>query len=241
MRLEGIHALICDCDGVLIDSEAIAGPTLVRELEARWPGADVESVVTPLLGVQTERLLLHVAALLGRTLAPEDIAAIHETVQKATRLAPMVDGVDEALAAIPLVKACASNSTSRYVKQVLSRTGLERLFHSGPFTADMVPHPKPAPDVYLMAAWNLAVDPKNCLVVEDSVAGATAAVAAGMTVLGFTGGAHDQASQALRLHEVGAGHTFDQMSQLPALVEAWINESNLSRPGTAGKRRGDFG
>lgn len=43
----GNFALICDCDGVLIDSEAVAARMLVHELEARWPGADIEPVVLP--------------------------------------------------------------------------------------------------------------------------------------------------------------------------------------------------
>ena len=53
----GNLALICDCDGVLIDSEAVAARMLVQELQARWPGADVEPVVLPLLGLRIESVL----------------------------------------------------------------------------------------------------------------------------------------------------------------------------------------
>ena len=51
------NVLICDCDGVLIDSEAVAADVLVRELDARWPGADARPAVMPLLGLRIERVL----------------------------------------------------------------------------------------------------------------------------------------------------------------------------------------
>ncbi len=69
----GHFALICDCDGVLIDSEAVAAHMLVHELEARWPDADVEPVVLPLLGLRIETVLQGTAAKLGRSLGVEDI------------------------------------------------------------------------------------------------------------------------------------------------------------------------
>ncbi|WP_321945374.1 HAD-IA family hydrolase [Paraburkholderia sp. J10-1] len=217
-------ALICDCDGVLINSEAIAGAVLVRELEARWPGVELHDVVTPLLGVQTERLLLEVASAVGRTLSTDDIAVIHRIVQQEAVTAPMVDGIAIALDNIPLTKACASNSTSTYVRAVLERTGLGAFFANRLFTADRVPNPKPAPDVYLMAAGRLGVRPESCLVVEDSVAGATAAMAAGMTVFGFTGTAHHPVAQGERLLRIGATRTFHTMSELPSLVQVWSAE-----------------
>lgn len=64
IRTEAKLALICDCDGVLIDSEAVAAAVLVEELEARWPGTDVAPVVMPLLGLRTERVLAGTASAL---------------------------------------------------------------------------------------------------------------------------------------------------------------------------------
>ncbi|AUT66574.1 HAD family hydrolase [Paraburkholderia terrae] len=223
-------ALICDCDGVLVDSEAIAGATIVRELEALWPGVEVEPVVTPLLGFRTEHVLQTTAATLGKSLTPEQIGAIHTTVGAAAIKAPMVRGIDTALASIPLLKACASNSYSAYLAHTVDRTGLRRFFEGGLFTADLVPNPKPAPDVYLFAARHMAVVPARCLVVEDSVAGATAAVSAGMTVLGYAGGAHDSEAQALKLRHVGARGTFNHMSDLPGLAETWTRELGFNWP-----------
>jgi HAD superfamily hydrolase (TIGR01509 family) len=214
-------ALICDCDGVLIDSEAVAASMLVHELEARWPDCDVEPVVLPLLGLRIERVLENAAAQLGRSLSTDDIAAIRHAVEIAAMQAPAVAGIAEALAQIALPKACASNSYRAYVQTVLARTGLEAFFGGRLYCADAVAMPKPAPDVYLAAAKGFGLASSACLVVEDSVTGVTAANAAGMTVLAFIGGGHASESQFDAFRAAGAAHVFDDMTQLPALVDQW--------------------
>jgi len=214
-------ALICDCDGVLIDSEAVAARMLVHELEARWPDSDVEPVVLPLLGLRIERVLENAAAQLGRSLSAADIDAIRHAVEIAAMQAPAVAGITEALAQIALPKACASNSFRAYVQTVLARTGLDAFFGDRLYCADAVAMPKPAPDVYLAAASGFGLASSACLVVEDSVTGVTAASAAGMTVLAFIGGGHASESQIGALRAAGAAHVFDDMTQLPMLVDQW--------------------
>ncbi|WP_144162918.1 HAD family hydrolase [Paraburkholderia sp. BCC1885] len=214
-------ALICDCDGVLIDSEAVAARMLVHELEARWPDCDVEPVVLPLLGLRIERVLEMAAAQLGRSLSAADMEAIRHAVEAAAMQAPAVAGIAEALGQIALPKACASNSFTTYVRTVLARTGLDAFFHDRLYCADSVASPKPAPDVYLAAAKGFGLASTACLVVEDSVTGVTAATAAGMTVLAFIGGGHASESQIGALRAAGAAHVFDNMAQLPALVNQW--------------------
>jgi HAD superfamily hydrolase (TIGR01509 family) len=224
------HLLICDCDGVLIDSESIAGRMLVQEIEALWPGVDAEPIVTPLLGLRIETVLLRTAETLGRSLDTAQIDAIRVVVEASAVEAPSVDGIAAALSAIALRKACASNSFTSYVEAVLSRTGLVRFFGERIFCADTVANPKPAPDVYLAAARTMRVAPGRCLVVEDSVTGVTAAAAAGMTVLGFVGGGHASEGQIDALKRAGASVVFDEMGQLPALVEQWLQNASFELP-----------
>jgi HAD superfamily hydrolase (TIGR01509 family) len=221
-----IQALICDCDGVLIDSEAVAARVLVRELELRWPGAAVAPVLMPLLGQRIERVLGGASEALGRSLIPADIDAIRAVAETEAAQAPLFPGVSAALEAVTLVKACASNSYTAVVRRVLERNDLARFFGERIYCADTVAKPKPAPDVYLAAAQGLGVTPASCLVVEDSVAGVSAARAAGMTVLGFVGGAHVGGdAHALELREVGAQEIFDDMRALPALVADWMQKA----------------
>lgn len=214
--------LICDCDGVLIDSEAVAADVLVHELEVRWPGVDVRPVVMPLLGLRTERVLAGACERTGRALAAAELDAIRRAVEVAAVEAPAVDGIEAALEQIALPVACASNSYRPYVEQALRRTGLARFFGERLYCADSVEHPKPAPDVYLAAARAAGVAPGQCLVVEDSVAGMTAAAAAGMMALGFVGGGHASPAQIAALRRVGAQRVFDDMRELPGFVAQWL-------------------
>jgi HAD superfamily hydrolase (TIGR01509 family) len=148
-----------------------------------------------------------------------DLAVMRSVVEgECDRRAQPVPGVRAAYEGIALVKAVASNSRHVRVQGLLGRTGLADLFEGGIYTADIAGRPKPDPAVYLAAAAGMGTSPSRCLVVEDSVTGVHAAVAAGATVLGFGGGEHSPPDQARRLREAGAAHVFAAMAQLPALV-----------------------
>ena len=79
-------------------------------------------------------------------------------------------------------------------------------------------HGKPAPDLLLHAAERIGVSPRHCVVVEDSLPGVAAAIAAGMTTIGFTGGAHCPPGHASRLIDAGAGLAVGTMAALMALL-----------------------
>jgi HAD superfamily hydrolase (TIGR01509 family) len=211
--------LICDCDGVLIDSEAVAFEVLQTELADLLPGRDLTAVIQPRLGLTLDDLLGDIAAEHRLTLLPARVEAIHQAVESAkVRLLRPVPGVVEALAAIALPKAVASNSDGHRVLRALQRTGLWPLFDGRVYTADQVGAAKPKPDVYLAACAGFPAAPAACLVVEDSVTGVTAAVAAGMRVIGFVGGGHAGPDQAHKLRAAGAEQTFDNMTALPELL-----------------------
>jgi beta-phosphoglucomutase-like phosphatase (HAD superfamily) len=84
------------------------------------------------------------------------------------------------------------------------------------FSATDVARGKPFPDVFLHAARSLGAAPARTAVIEDSVAGVTAGVAAGMTVYGYTAGVHSDPAEL-----AAAGATpFADMAELPALLRA---------------------
>jgi HAD superfamily hydrolase (TIGR01509 family) len=105
----------------------------------------------------------------------------------AEELSP-IEGADQvvrALTAHGVRLAVASNSSQRLVRQMLSTAGLSPAFGDRIVTSEDVAAPKPAPDLYRLAASLLSARTDDCLAVEDSPVGVTAARRAGMPVVGF--------------------------------------------------------
>ncbi|QEM83297.1 HAD-IA family hydrolase [Halomonas binhaiensis] len=224
-----MQTLIFDCDGVLVDSEVIAEATLIERLSEWLPDVDVEQALAQALGQTTEAILLGLEALSAHALPQAALALLDDEIE--ARLAQELDAIEGAAAAITVVdlpKAVVSNSRRCRVVASLSKTGLDRVLQGAPiFCAEQVERPKPDPAVYQLAANTLGVMPGNCLVVEDSVSGARAARAAGMTVIGFVGASHVPAGQADRLSELGVWRVMQRMAELPGLVEDWRSEQRL--------------
>jgi beta-phosphoglucomutase-like phosphatase (HAD superfamily) len=116
--------------------------------------------------------------------------------------------------------ACASGADRNKVELQLRKVGLFDAFEGRIFSGHETPRSKPFPDVYLAAAAALGVDPTRCAVVEDTVTGATAGVAAGAAVFGYSpGGLGHSGAEAMRA--VGASRIFTDMAELPAAMAAW--------------------
>jgi HAD superfamily hydrolase (TIGR01509 family) len=188
-------AVIFDADGVLLDSEVIYHAIELEVLGGIGLTYDPHDYRGRFMGMH-ERT--YVAALdadcrarLGRPL-PEDYLRTVRGLSKIAcdeRLA-CVPGAAAAVAGVRLPKAVASSSDAQALRRKLTHVALIEAFDPHIYSADLVAHGKPHPDIFLHAAAALDVDPARCLALEDSVNGVTAARAAGMTVWGFTGGGH---------------------------------------------------
>jgi HAD superfamily hydrolase (TIGR01509 family) len=213
--------LICDCDGVIIDSEIVCDRILMDMLREAYPGRDLAPALAGSFGLQTSDILVRLAAHLEEALPPGFFErldqAIIETLQ---REAAPIRGVREALEQISLPVAVASNSSRDWIELSVARAGLSQRIGEAIFSADRVSRPKPAPDVYLLAARESGVAPARCLVVEDSETGVAAALAAGMSVIGFTGASHIPEHHPGRLLALGARQIVETMHQLPGVVAA---------------------
>ncbi|WP_172116010.1 HAD family hydrolase [Halomonas hibernica] len=219
-----MKAVIFDCDGVLVDSEALAEGVL-EEYLGRWlPDLNIAERLSQALGMTTGDILKHLEQHSVYTLPDNATEQVDATIEArlARELAP-VAGVHDAVLAIPLAKAVVSNSRRQRVVASLACTQLADAFGKDTpiFTADQVANPKPDPALYLLAATQLGYLPGNCLVIEDSVAGVTAAHAAGMCVIGFVGASHVDAEQPARLLHAGAWRILEHMQGLNALVNEW--------------------
>ncbi len=216
-----IDLIIFDADGVLVDSEEIALAVLAQAARRAGAQIDLPEALALFRGLKIADCVAEIERRSGRQVGETFI----EDVRRATALAfeadlQAVEGVHEALAAISVPVCVASNGPMSKLSQTLGLTGLLAHFEGRVFSAYEVGSWKPGPGLFLHAAQTLGADPSRCLVVEDSITGVQAARAAGMRVLGFTGG---RPGSRLELGQAGA-QPFDRMGDLPALL-ATLNPS----------------
>ncbi len=211
----GYDLVIFDCDGVLIDSEALACKCLAELLQRHGIDVALEAVFERFLGRSISAVASHFQAL-GRAMPDGFPAELRGLVRKsfADSLHAMAD-VERVLRSLDIAYCVASSSDLERVNFSLELTGLSALFAGRVFTAQMVQSGKPAPDLFLYAAASMAAEPARTLVIEDSVSGVQAGKAAGMTVWGFVGGSHyaSRDGRAL-LAAAGADQVFDRMADL---------------------------
>jgi len=210
--------VIFDCDGVLVDSEPLANRLLAELLsEEGLPTTPADSWATYRGRTQAACIAL-AEQQLGRRL-PDDLGRRFDERFAAacvTRL-NAIAGVGEAVALLHgrgMSTCVASSGSHEKMRMTLGRTGLIEHFEGRIFSASEVERSKPHPDIFLHAADRMKKAPENCCVVEDSLAGVEAAVAAGMQVLGFAVG-----DEAAMLRAAGA-HTFGHMRELAGIIYA---------------------
>lgn len=199
--------VIFDCNGVLIDSEPIASAVLADALTRAGIRASAETVARRYHGRRPADVLSEIQTTTGRKL-PENFASgvTVETLRRFRAELRPLPHVAHALSWVRGPKAVASSSPYDRIRLGLEVAGLLRYFESRLFSASDVPNGKPALDLFRHAAARMKVDPAACIVIEDSVPGVAAAVASGMTVIGFVGGdampgklAHDLTAAGARI------------------------------------------
>ncbi len=213
--------VIFDCDGVLVDSEMIASRIFAQHLTEHGYPLTAEESRERFTGWSLRSAKAFVEKALGRplpddfleTLAAKDRAAMTGTLQP-------IAGIHEAVAKLAVPSCVASSGGPDKIRYSLRLCGLIEVFEPNIFSAWQVANGKPAPDLFLFAAERMRTPPARCVVVEDSVAGVRAGKSAGMTVLGFCGGAHCGNGHDARLRAEGASLAFHDMRQLPDIVAA---------------------
>lgn len=206
--------LILDCDGVLVDSEGISVKVDQIVLADLGWSISIEEIIERFVGRSHAYFVEVVEEHLGRKLPADwEEAYQHLYRQSLADDLRLVDGISNALEEIQLPMCVASNGSHSKMEFTLKRAGLWDRFAGRIFSAADVDEGKPAPDLFLHAASVLDFEPGNCIVVEDSWAGVTAAIAAKMKVIAYMGGisaAHDIPKDGVMI--------IDHMSQLPGAV-----------------------
>ena len=215
-------AVLFDCDGVLVDSEPITNGVLRDMLqELGWKLSPAECMRIFLgKAVKDERALIE--AHTGQPLTEDWLVRFRE--RRNQGLMHGVQPIAGAAEAVASVHgrfrgriACASGADRFKVELQLEKCGLMRYFVDRIFCGHELPRSKPAPDVYLAAAAGLGADPARCAVIEDTVPGVTAGIAAGAMVFGYSPpeAGHDVPAQ---LRAAGAAAIFADMALLPGLL-----------------------
>jgi HAD superfamily hydrolase (TIGR01509 family) len=196
--------VIFDCNGVLVDSEPLVTTVVSQEfMRAGFP-LTPDIVARYFTGRRATDMFAEVEIAAARKLpvnfAATVAAATLRRIRNELRASPHMA---YALTWLRGPKCVASSTTLDRIRVSLETTDLIRFFEPYLFSSTDVGKGKPAPDLFLHAAGKMQVHPSDCIVVEDSPVGVAAAVAAGMTVIGYVGGSH--AGSQLGNHLVGTG------------------------------------
>ena len=220
------EAVLFDCDGVLVDSEPLTHGVLCAMLnEAGW-ALSLEECMRIFVGKTVRSEAARIEAHTGQPLTDAWMAQFYarRNVELQARLQPIPGAVDAVRAIHAQLDgriACASGADRQKVEMQLAQVGLAPYFGDRVFSGHEMPRTKPAPDVYLAAAAAVGISPDRCLVVEDTVTGVAAGVAAGATVVGYSPSAFGHGSpEALRA--AGAVWVIDDMGRLPGVVAGGI-------------------
>jgi HAD superfamily hydrolase (TIGR01509 family) len=216
------EAVLFDCDGVLVDSEPITNGVLRDMLEeSGWKLSPAECMKL-FIGKAVKDEAANIEAHIGKPLTEDWMVQFRE--RRNQRLISEVLAIRNVVSAVTQLHkayagriACASGADRFKVELQLEKCGLMPFFKGRIFSGHEMPRSKPAPDVYLAAAAALGVDPRRCAVVEDTVTGVTAGIAAGATVFGYSPPevGHDNPAA---LKQAGASLVFADMADLPVLL-----------------------
>jgi beta-phosphoglucomutase-like phosphatase (HAD superfamily) len=231
-----IPLIAFDLDGTLADTESIAIPGAIAVLSEQY-GLDIplEHWMAHYHGMAGQPLLKKIHEDYGVEIDWQDFLANRRKrlpidFAGGVKSAP---GVLETLAALAergQTMAICSNSMADRIAMTLEKmqgqpeahVHLPTLFGGKAFAAVDNPdlNPKPAPDVYLAAAKASGVDPTLCVAVEDSATGATSALAAGFTTIGYVGLASHPELEATKLAAAGVKRIMRHWDEFIPMLDA---------------------
>lgn len=209
-------AVLFDCDGVIVDSEQMTFRLLQDNFARHGLALTLTQIEHDFIGgTMTDvynQALAH-GADLPPTWVDDFYTILYAALAKGTPLVPGIEAVLDRLDTAGIRYAVGSNGSDKKMQITLGQyPALTARFAGHLYSGQTLGAPKPAPDLYLHAARALGLAPQDCVVIEDSPTGATAARAAAMRCFGFA--AHDDGT---RLAQVGA-QVFHDMADLPALL-----------------------
>jgi len=211
--------VIFDCNGVLVDSEPLATAVVSQEFMRAGFNLTPDVVARYFTGRRQADMFAEVEIAAGRKLPAGFAATVASaTLRRFRAELRATNHMAQALSWLRGPKCVASSSSFDRIRVSLESADLIRYFEPYLFSASEVKNGKPAPDLLLHAAGKMHVEPRHCIVVEDSPVGVAAGVAAGMTVIGFIGGSHAGHELADQLRAAGARAVISDMRALKGTI-----------------------
>lgn len=209
-------AVLFDCDGVIVDSEGIGVDHIAAEVAALGLHLDTAEIEHLFVGKTlpgVARQLIADGYLIPEGWARQTYDGLYARLAEGTPLIPGIEAVFDALDAAGIRYAVGSNGEMRKMHTTLPQhPAIWARVKDHLYSGQALGCPKPDPGLYIHAAAALGVDPRACVVIDDSPSGCTSGVAGGIRTLGFA--AHDDGAS---LAAVGA-EVFHRMADLPGLI-----------------------
>ena len=217
--------IIFDFDGVIADSETVSNRALAQCLTGHGFPTTPDQSVARYTGMRMADCVVVIENIHGKKLPDGFVEAY-----RAFSFELLRKELTAVRGAVPFIRslhrrpiAIASSSGPARLKLSLELIGLTDCFDGTVFSAADLERGKPHPDIYLHAAKNIDVAPRDCIVIEDGTLGIKAAVAAGMTPIGLTAGSHCGPGHAAHLDAAGAAviaATYQEVAQIVRRLDA---------------------
>lgn len=229
-------ALIFDFDGVIADSEALANTVLAEFITALGLPTNLDDSLEHYSGRRWDDAMAAIKSAIGKPLPARFSDDLKLAILERFRTDLMeVSGARQFIQRFSGTPRCiASSSSIDRLQLCLSILNLADEFGSNVFSAEMVSRGKPHPDIFLLAADKLGVNPESCLVIEDSASGIKAAVAAGMTAVGLCAASHIREGHQLKLREAGALHLANSWDDVEGIASRFLDGALRHTPRGAG-------
>ncbi len=218
--------IIFDCDGTLMDSELLVAEVEVEALAENGLTMSAKEFSQRFAGVSSKLVKREIESELGRSLPDDFISKVKAKIkERLWREVKVMPGAHDVLDMLDQPRCICSNADMEKLKIELTKGELWDRFRPYIFSAYEIPNQekKPKPGLFLHAAKEFGVEPGSCAVIEDSIPGVLAGKAAGMRVIGFTGGAHTHQGHADMLTDAGAETVVRRLVEIPAIIEAFAS------------------
>jgi len=206
-----IKCILFDCDGVLVDSEPIALSTLVYQANNLGVDIDLDFATQYFKGNSLEDAI----EFFRKKPVPTNFEQTYRTItfDRFKKELKPIAGITELIPQLTIPFAVASSGPQHKIRLNLEITGLINQFEGNIFSCYDLKKWKPNPAIYMHAAKQMGFDPKECLIIEDSLMGVQAAAASGAVVYAYAEHAHNKEE----LQATGATLFYDMLDILEIL------------------------